>query len=87
MSTKQHPGSFDCYAKLAPDEPYFVLRAKDPIAPALVELWAELRKAQFARFLNDGGLFAAKLTEARACADEMRRWHAEHVRAPAGNDA
>ncbi|MGH8572082.1 MAG: aspartate decarboxylase [Gammaproteobacteria bacterium] len=68
MSTKQNPGPFDCYAKLAPDEPYFVLRAKDPIAPEVVELWVALRKALHGDY--------PKLAEARACAEAMRRWRA-----------
>ena len=66
MSTKLNPGKFDCYARLKDDEPYFVLRAKDPHAPALVELWAALREAEF------GSL--PKFREARICADEMRVW-------------
>ena len=66
MSTKRNPGNYDCYAKLAYDEPYFVLRGKDPHAPALVELWAALREAEFGQF--------SKLDEARECAAEMRRW-------------
>ena len=34
--TKNEPGKFDCHAKAADDEPLFTLRAKDPIAPAMV---------------------------------------------------
>src|SRR5574341_1751419 len=41
--TKANPGPYDCYAKLRADEPYFVLRAKDPDAPATVERWANAR--------------------------------------------
>lgn len=66
MSTKQDPGQFDCYAKLADDEPYFVLRAKDPHAPALVELWAALRESEFGA--------TDKFREARRCALDMRIW-------------
>jgi hypothetical protein len=69
--TKADPGPFDCYAKLPPDEPYFVLRAKDPNAPALVELWAALREVQYGDY--------RKLQEARQCADQMRRWRAAKV--------
>ena len=47
MGTKKQPGEFDCYAKLGPDEPYFVLRAKDPYAPQLVLIWKLLRSNQF----------------------------------------
>ena len=47
MSTKNDPGKFDCYKKLADDEPYFVLRAKDPIAPYLIEIWRDIRADDF----------------------------------------
>lgn len=66
MSTKQNPGKYDCYARLADDEPYFVLRAKDPHAPVLVELWVALRQAEFGDF--------EKLGEALECARQMRAW-------------
>lgn len=66
MSTKLNPGNFDCYAKLKDDEPYFVLRASDPHAPAIVELWASLRESEFG--------FSEKFAEARVCADAMRIW-------------
>jgi len=73
MSTKREPGQFDCFAKLADDEPYFVLRAKDPSAPALVELWAAERKAQFGDY--------PKLEEALTCASAMRVWKDGHPEA------
>ena len=74
MSTKNNPGNYDCYAKLAEDEPYFLLRAKDPHAPAIVELWAALREAEFGP--------SAKFLEARACAEEMREWFKTHNGVP-----
>lgn len=71
MSTKRNPGPFDCYAKLADDEPYFVLRAKGPMAAVLVELWARLRELQYEDY--------PKLKEAHECSDQMRRWRAAKV--------
>lgn len=44
MGTKNAPAPFDCYANALPDEPMFVLLARDPHAPALVRLWAALRR-------------------------------------------
>jgi len=44
MSTKNNPGEFDCYAKALPDEPMFILLARDPDFYALVEEWAIRRK-------------------------------------------
>lgn len=73
MSTKRDPGAYDCYAKLADDEPYFVLRAKDPAAPALIRLWADLRAAQYGYY--------EKLGEARQCAADMEKWKLAHPEA------
>lgn len=38
MSTKQNPGSYNCYADAADDEPMFVLLARDRDAPAIVKM-------------------------------------------------
>lgn len=38
MGTKNNPGTFDCYANAAPDEPMFVLLGRDKHAPLLVRL-------------------------------------------------
>ncbi|HYK54156.1 MAG TPA: hypothetical protein VEV38_11550 [Candidatus Eremiobacteraceae bacterium] len=66
MSTKNNPGRYDCLAKLAPDEPYFVLRGQDAEAADLVELWALRAKT--------AGCDRDKVNEAMDVADEMRRW-------------
>jgi hypothetical protein len=66
MSTRQSRSRFDCLARLAPDEPYFVLRAQDRLAPEQIEAWAI--EAQ----LNGCG--PGKVTEARRIAAAMRRW-------------
>lgn len=44
MGTKQNPARFDCYANALPDEPMFVLLARDDDAPFRVEDWALRRK-------------------------------------------
>ena len=46
MGTKQNPGPFDCYAAAAPDEPMFVLLARDSKAAALVNLWAAMERIE-----------------------------------------
>lgn len=79
MSTKQNPGSYDCYARLADDEPYFVLRGKDPVAPRIIEAWVKERLFEF--WLNHPGelvppAYSDKLTEAMKCAGDMREWRA-----------
>lgn len=68
MSTKTDPGEFDCYAKLSDDEPYFVLRAKDPLAPLLVRMWADL-------WIDTRGMRDhPKALEAYECASSMEDW-------------
>lgn len=73
MSTKQHPGPYDCYAKLAEDEPYFLLRAKDPDAPFLVRLWLTIRRRKYGDY--------PKLHEAALCAETMEAWQRAHPEA------
>jgi hypothetical protein len=66
VGTKNMPGEFDCYQAADPDEPMFILLARDPLAPVLVELWATLRREL--RGHSD------KVAEARRCAVAMREW-------------
>lgn len=71
MGTKRNPGKHDCYASAEPDEPMFVLLARDPLAPELVRRWARRRK--LTRGPSD------KVHEAETCAAEMERWAFEHA--------
>lgn len=68
MATKAKGCS--CYEKAAPDEPIFVLRAKDPLAPLVVRMWAEIA-AQ--RRVN-----SEKVVEARLCAIDMEGYAKMH---------
>ena len=52
------------------DEPVFLLRAKDALAPATLEFWADE--------LSSRGGDAATVNHVHAWADLMRRWQAEH---------
>lgn len=75
MSTKANPSEVsDCYANAAPDEPMFVLLARDQSAPQLVELWAEHR--------IECGEDPRKVLEALKCAKSMRRYRYERNGAP-----
>jgi hypothetical protein len=77
MGTKNNPGKFDCYAKAEPDEPMFILLARDPSAPWLIEKWCDERATQIGagdRPESD----REKIAEAIECAREMRRWRREH---------
>lgn len=70
MGTKRNPGKFDCYEAADPDEPMFVLLARDPLAPQLVREWAGRRR------MRAGD--PAKISEALDCATAMERWRAAH---------
>lgn len=59
-----------CLNKARPDEPIFVLRAKDPKAAQTVRLWAAA-----ANFDHE----PEKIDEALRLADEMDKWHEANV--------
>lgn len=79
MGTKNNPGDFDCYAAAEPDEPMFVLLARDDLASVVVTGWAMGYKAK--HMDADGNLsekHAAKYDEARTCAANMETWRREN---------
>lgn len=83
MGTKNSPGAFDCYANAEPDEPMFVLLARDHRAPSLVRQWVAVHRAERIAAWDAGdesdypyGL-TDKEQEALACADAMERWRAD----------
>lgn len=55
-----------CLAKAADDEPLFVLRAHDKLAPNTVRVWAMMARAQ--------GTPSEKVREAMDLADDMEDW-------------
>jgi len=73
MGTKNNPGQFDCYANAEPDEPMFVLLARDPAAPNAIRLWVNERTMLVAGHRPDAAE-TAKLREAMACAETMDEW-------------
>lgn len=73
MGTKNNPGAFDCYRNALPDEPFFVLLARDPQAPTLVRHWAQLRSVQ----INQGrqpNTDSELVREALELACSMEQW-------------
>ncbi|WP_428409669.1 aspartate decarboxylase [Hyphococcus sp.] len=46
VGSKANKSKFDCYDDLAKDEPYFVIRADDPLSDALIELHAYIGAGQ-----------------------------------------
>lgn len=73
MGTKDMPAKFDCYANALPDEPMFILLARDPDFHRLVMKWARRRSQDVQcglRPANDMEMVA----EAQACAFDGREW-------------
>jgi hypothetical protein len=60
-----------CLNKAADDEPVFVLRAHDVIAPVIVDEWANMAESM--------GTPREKVTEARVLASIMRSWRDRKV--------
>ena len=65
IGSKANPSEFDILDKLADDEPYFVIRAHDPLSSALVELHAYIGAGQAGAAHNKLAEIMA-LTSARA---------------------
>lgn len=73
MGTKINPGEFDCMAKALPNEPFFILLARDSAAAGLVREWAGHRRG-----LIEGGVRPRedirKVHEAQRLAAQMDAW-------------
>jgi hypothetical protein len=68
-----------CLNKAREDEPIFVLRANDPIAPAMVRLWASTYRDE--KMAQRGGPTqeqSLKWAQANKLADDMEAWRKEH---------
>ncbi len=76
MATKSNPGKFDCYEKAEPDEPMFVLLARDKHAPCLVWLWSVLRELDQEN--------PEKVKEARQCVVDMMKWQSDRGKKVSG---
>lgn len=66
-----------CLSKVMQDEMMFVLLARDPGAPELVEQWAEKRHIEItlgSRPASD----IEQINEARKCAETMRSWRRDN---------
>ena len=77
MGTKANPGPFDCHADADTHEPIFTLRARDPLASMLVDLWVDLRELSRPRDHEpDRYREQRKRDDATNCAIAMRQWRA-----------
>lgn len=78
MGTKLKPGRYDCYENALPDEPMFVLLARDPDFSRLVESWVKQREYAVMcgeRPESDKYL----LIEAQTCANNGAKWRRENM--------
>lgn len=76
MSTKNNPGEFDAYAKAEPDEPMFVLLARDLEAPVAIHVWVHLWLREIQMGLRPQ-LDRPQIEEAMRVATEMEKWGRE----------
>jgi hypothetical protein len=81
VGTKNQPGAFNCYANAEPDEPMFVLLARDETASYLVEQWAHHRSMKIDKGEKPES-DRAMVREALACAKAMQAWHKANRDAP-----
>lgn len=72
-NSKNNPATWDCYKNAEPDEPMFIVLARDKDAPLLVRMWALLRE-QAVEMGSKPPKDLAQVAEARQCAYEMERW-------------
>lgn len=77
-NTKTHPGPFACFEAALPDEPMFILLARDPAAPATLQFWAQERiKHGKTHEEDDQRKIAAALDESI----EMETWRDQMIAA------
>ena len=67
-------GKKSCLSKAADDEPVFILRAKDKLAPEVVEGWAKQLEFHYGPAASEQ--VKQKIAAARALAFQMRAWQA-----------
>ena len=75
MGTKEKPGTYDCYGALKPNEPYFLLRGRDPLSAVLVRMWCTLRRLTRQPW-NERE--ENKVNEALRCSVDMDQWRRDH---------
>jgi len=91
LGSKANPSRFDVYSDLREDEPYFVIRANDPLSSALVELHAYIGAGQAGAAHNKLAEIMAmtslkpprpsdspKYRETFAISASMEKWREEH---------
>lgn len=77
MGTKNNPGKFDCYTNALPDEPMFVLLARDPNFQRFVHKWAKDRMKDIQCGLRPESDIAM-VAEAEECAWAGQEWRKDN---------
>ena len=70
MATKNNPSEYDCYQNAEPDEPIFVLVARDITAPDTIRDWCMHRVKEGKNGADDDQIQAAL-----GCANLMEAWY------------
>ena len=70
MATKNNPSEYDCYQNAEPDEPIFVLVARDITAPDTIRDWCKHRVQEGKNGADDDQIQAAL-----GCANLMEDWY------------
>ncbi len=73
VATKINPGKFDCYASALPEEPMFILLARDQASPITVLKWATEVEKMIALGIKPES-DREKVAEARQLAKDMAQW-------------
>lgn len=75
MGTRNRPGQYDCWSRLADDEPYFLLMARDNSAPAAIIAWVGDRLDRIKNGERRGADDLPQLREALGAIRDMVAWH------------
>lgn len=78
MSSKMNPGPFDCIGAALPDEPYFVLLARDTTAPGLIRAWADKRRSDLLALDLYDDEDMARCRDAEMIAHDMMGWRKQN---------
>ncbi len=73
MGTKNNPGKYDCYANALPDEPMFILLARDPLFYEFVTWWAK-RRGEAINCGDRPQSDSPMVSEAMKCAGDGAMW-------------
>lgn len=77
MGTKENPGKFDYYKIALPDEPMFILLARDPDFQRLVHKWAK-RRMKDVQCGQRPQADVAMVAEAEECAWNGQKWRQDN---------